>query len=75
MPWWVVIGGTTVLLSTVVMSPLLLYQHKIIAKIELLQPLIKEYAEVLKHNVVVKCKREGLPSHIAIRRLKIEVNE
>lgn len=75
MPWWVVIGGTTVLLRTVVTSPLLFYQHKMIAKMELLQPLIKEYAEALKHNIAVKCRREGLPSHVANKRLRIEVNE
>ena len=39
--------------------PLARYQALILAKIELLQPTLKELAEALKHNVAVKGKRAG----------------
>ena len=53
--------------------PLAVYQNKIIAKIELLAPTLKEYQEAVKHNVVVRCKRANLPVEEANRRMMKEV--
>lgn len=74
LPWWVVIGGTTVILRTAVTLPLSIYQNKIIAQMELLQPLIKEYGEALKHRIVITCRREGKTSDEANRKFKSEVH-
>ena len=60
LPWWLVVVGSTVALRSVITLPLAIQQNKLIARIELLQPTIKEYKEAIKHNVVVKCRREGV---------------
>ena len=73
LPWWAVISGTTLLLRSVLTVPLAVYQQKIGARIELLKPLISEYAEAIKHNVVVKCRREDQPVEEANRRIRKEV--
>ena len=68
LPWWVIISGTTLLLRSALTVPLAIYQQKVVARIELLKPLISEYAEAIKHNIVVKCRREGQPVEEAERR-------
>ena len=60
LPWWLVVVGSTIALRSVITLPLAIQQNKLIARIELLQPTIKEYKEAIKHNVVVKCRREGV---------------
>ena len=61
------------ILRTAVTLPFSIHQNKIIAQMELLQPLIKEYGEALKHKIVVNCKREGKTSDEANRKFKAEV--
>ena len=73
LPWWVIISGTTLLLRSALTVPLAIYQQKVVALIELLKPLISEYAEAIKHNIVVKCRREGQPVEEANRRIRKEV--
>ena len=70
LPWWGVVISTTVVLRSILTLPLAVYQSKTIAKMELLQPTLKEYQEAVKHNVVVKCRRANLPLKEANRRLK-----
>ena len=74
LPWWAVIMGTTIVLRTFITVPLAVHQNKILAQIELLKPTIIEYSEAIKHNIVIKCRRENLPSHVASMRYKKEVN-
>ena len=62
------------ILRTAVTLPLSIYQNKIIAQMELLQPLIKEYGEALKHRIVITCRREGKTSDEANRKFKSEVH-
>lgn len=73
LPWWVVIGGLTVTLRSIVTLPLAVHQNKIITRMELLQPTLKEYSEALKHKVIVQCRREGVNVDEANRRLRSEV--
>ena len=74
LPWWMVITLTTFTLRTIITLPLAVHQNKIIAKMELLKPTIKEYQEAVKHNVIVKCRRANLPVEEANRILMKEVN-
>lgn len=74
-PWWGVVITTTALLRSVLTLPLAVYQNRIIAKMELLLPTLKEYQEAVKHNVIVKCRRENLPVEEANRRLKKAVSQ
>lgn len=60
-------------LRSIVTLPLAVKQNRIITHMELLQPTIKEYSEALKHNVVVKCKREGFSLEETNRRYRTEV--
>lgn len=73
-PWWGVVITTTTLLRSVLTLPLAVYQNRIIAKMELLLPTLKEYQEAVKHNVIVKCRRQNLPVEEANRRLKKAVS-
>ena len=73
LPWWAVILGSTFVLRSAVTLPLAVYQQKILAKMELLMPTLKEYQEAVKHNVIVKCRRANLPVEEANRRIRKEV--
>jgi len=73
LPWWGVIVMTTIVLRSLITLPLAVHQNKILAKMELLMPTLKEYQEAVKHNVVTKCRRENLPHKEANRRVKKEV--
>ena len=74
LPWWGVVITATIVLRSVLTLPLAVYQNRVIAKMELLLPTLKEYQEAVKHNVIVKCRRANLPVEEANRRLKKAVN-
>ena len=74
LPWWAVIVMTTIVLRSLVTLPLAIHQNKILTKMELLMPTLKEYQEAVKHNVVTKCRRENVPHKEANRRVKKEVH-
>ena len=73
LPWWAVVLGSTFALRAAVTLPLAIHQQKVLAKIELLMPTLKEYQEAVKHNVIVKCRRANLPVEEANRRIRKEV--
>ena len=73
LPWWCVIVSSTVLLRSVVTLPFAVHQHRLLAKMELLMPTLKEYQEAVKHNVIAKCRQENLPLEVANKRMKKEV--
>ena len=75
LPWCGVIILTTIVLRSLVTLPLAIHQNKIITKMELLMPTLKEYQEAVKHNVVTKCRREDVPYKEAKRRVNKEVCE
>lgn len=75
LPWWGVVIVATVVLRSALTLPLAVHQNRIIAKMELLLPTLKEYQEAVKHNVVVKCRRENLPVEEANRRLRKAVRK
>lgn len=72
LPWWAVVVTSTVVLRSLLTLPLAVYQSRVLAKMELLLPTLKEYQEAVKHNVIVKCRRANLPVEEANRRLKKE---
>ncbi|XP_006898504.1 PREDICTED: mitochondrial inner membrane protein COX18-like [Elephantulus edwardii] len=59
LPWWGSILLTTVALRGVVTLPLSVYQHYIFAKVENLQPEIKNIARLLNHEVAVRAHQLG----------------
>lgn len=65
LPWWGTIVVTCVGLRCVITLPLAVYQNKLITRIELLQPTLKELTEALKHRVTVESRKEGLSSEAA----------
>ena len=73
LPWCGVIILTTIVLRSLVTLPLAIHQNKIITKMELLMPTLKEYQEAVKHNVVTKCRREDVPYKEANKRVNKEV--
>lgn len=75
LPWWAVIVGSTFALRSVVTLPLAVHQQKVLAKIELLTPTLKEYQEAVKHNVIVKCRRANLPVEEANKRIRKEARK
>lgn len=75
LPWWALILVSTATLRTVITLPLAVHQNRVVAKMELLQPMLKEYGEAIKHRVVGRCRREGLPVEEANRRMKKEVSD
>ena len=73
LPWWAVIVGTTVALRSLVTLPMAVYQNKLVAKIELLQPTLNMMTESLKHKVTVECRRAGMPVEEAENRYNKQV--
>ena len=53
--------------------PLAVYQNKLITRIELLQPTLKELTEALKHRVTVESRKQGLSSEAANKVFKKKV--
>lgn len=70
LPWWAVIACCTVALRSLITLPLAVHQNKMLAKMELLIPTLKEYQEAVQHNVITKCRRENVPYEIASKREK-----
>jgi hypothetical protein len=73
MPWIAVIGGTSVLARTVLTLPLAVYQQHIAARLELLKPEMKDWAEALKYRTAVKARRDGKSPEEAERLFKTDV--
>ncbi len=73
LPWWCTIVLTCVGLRTVITLPLAVHQNKLITKIELLQPTLKELTEALKHRVTVESRNKGLSSETANKVFKKQV--
>ena len=73
LPWWAAILLSTAVLRTLITLPLAVHQNKVVAKMELLLPKMREYEEALKHRVVGRCKKQGLPVEVANKIYKEEV--
>ena len=73
LPWWALIMVSTFSLRSIITLPLAIHQHKLIAKMELIQPTVAGYKEAVKHKVITQCRRANLPVEEANRRLKREV--
>jgi membrane protein insertase Oxa1/YidC/SpoIIIJ len=71
--WPVIIVGTTVTLRSLVTFPLALHQNKMVKRMELLQPTVKEYSEAIKHNVVVRGRRQGATPEEVNKQYKTQV--
>ena len=74
LPWWAVIVCSTVVFRSMLTLPLAVYQNKIIAKMELLFPTLKEYQEAVKHNIIVKARQAGMTHTEANRWIMKEVS-
>lgn len=53
--------------------PLAVHQNKLITKVELLQPTLKELTEALKHRVTIESRSKGFSSQAANKIFKKEV--
>lgn len=73
LPWWATIIGTTILLRSAITLPLAIHQNKMIAKMELLQPTLKEISVALKNNLAVKFRRHGRSAEEFNKAFKTEV--
>ena len=73
LPWWSTIIFTCLGLRAVITLPLAVHQNKLITKIELLQPTLKELSEALKYRVTIEGRRNGLSSQAANRDYKKKV--
>lgn len=70
LPWWSTIALTCIGLRAIITLPLAVHQNKLIVKIELLQPTLKDLSEALKHRVTIEGRRKGLSSQAANREYK-----
>ena len=61
LPWWAAIMSTTILFRLLITLPLARHQGVTVARMELVQPMINEIIEALKHNVTIRGKRSGRP--------------
>ena len=73
LPWWAAIVGVTILLRSLVTLPFAVHHNKILTRIELLQPTIKEINESMKYAIMVRSRREGLSVEEANRKYKKQV--
>lgn len=65
LPWWSTLVLTTVALRSAVTLPLAAYQHYILAKVENLQPEIKNIARHLNQEVAVRANQLGWSKRVA----------
>ncbi|XP_064272352.1 cytochrome c oxidase assembly protein COX18, mitochondrial isoform X1 [Passer domesticus] len=65
LPCWAAIAGGAALLRTAVTLPLAAQQGRLLAKLENLQPEIKELAQCLRHEVSVRGKQLGWSEKVA----------
>ncbi|XP_036919334.1 cytochrome c oxidase assembly protein COX18, mitochondrial isoform X1 [Sturnira hondurensis] len=65
LPWWSTVVLTTVALRSAVTLPLAAYQHYILAKVENLQPEIKNIARHLNQEVAVRANQLGWSKRVA----------
>lgn len=63
----------TVALRSLVTLPLAVHQNKLLVRMELLLPTLKEYQEAVKHNIIGKSRRDNVPVEEANRRMMKEV--
>ena len=75
LPWWGIIVLSTFCLRGIITLPLAVNQNRMVAKMILLGPIMKEYSEAILHNVVVRCRRAGLPASEANRQYRLEVKK
>jgi inner membrane protein COX18 len=75
LPWWAIIVGSTLFLRGTITVPLAVHQNRMISKMILMGPTMKEYSEAILHNVVVRCRRAGLPASEANRQYRLEVKK
>lgn len=73
LPWWCTIIVTCIGLRSVITLPLAIHQNKLLTKIELLQPTLKELTEALKHRVTIECRSKGMSSQAANNIFKKKV--
>ena len=71
LPWWATIMSTTIALRVLITLPLARHQAITVAKMELVQPMISEIVEALKHNMVIRGKRMGKPPEEVNREFRI----
>ncbi|XP_068044284.1 cytochrome c oxidase assembly protein COX18, mitochondrial isoform X2 [Anomalospiza imberbis] len=65
LPWWAAIAGGAAVLRTAVTLPLAAQQGRLLAKLENLQPEIKELAQRLRYEVSVRGKQLGWSETVA----------
>ncbi|XP_054447474.1 cytochrome c oxidase assembly protein COX18, mitochondrial isoform X2 [Pteronotus mesoamericanus] len=65
LPWWSTVLLTTVALRSAVTLPLAAYQHYILAKVENLQPEIKNIAKHLNQEVAIRANQLGWSKRVA----------
>ncbi|XP_035877787.1 cytochrome c oxidase assembly protein COX18, mitochondrial isoform X3 [Phyllostomus discolor] len=65
LPWWSTVVLTTVALRSAVTLPLAAYQHYILAKVENLQPEIKNIASHLNQEVAIRAHQLGWSKRVA----------
>ncbi|KAM6346071.1 cytochrome c oxidase assembly protein COX18, mitochondrial [Podargus strigoides] len=65
LPWWATIVCGSALLRTAVTLPLAAHQGRVLAKLENLQPEIKQLAERLRYEVSVRGKQLGWSQKVA----------
>ncbi|XP_072785024.1 cytochrome c oxidase assembly protein COX18, mitochondrial isoform X2 [Taeniopygia guttata] len=65
LPWWAAIAGGAAVLRTAVTLPLAAQQGRLLAKLENLQPEIKELAQRLRYEVSARGKQLGWSEKVA----------
>ncbi|XP_038615227.1 cytochrome c oxidase assembly protein COX18, mitochondrial [Tachyglossus aculeatus] len=65
LPWWATILCATGLLRGAITLPLAAHQHYILAKVENLQPEIRNIAKHLNHEIALRAKQLGWSKRIA----------
>lgn len=59
LPWWATIVVSTVILRGVITLPLSSKQSRLIAKMELLRPTLKELTDAVRESIIIKGQRAG----------------
>eukprot|EP00052_Salpingoeca_macrocollata_P003749 m.37512 g.37512 ORF g.37512 m.37512 type:complete len:342 (-) comp13618_c0_seq2:104-1129(-) len=75
LPWWATILTTTIVLRSTITLPLAVYQRKVLAKAELLQPTILEWRKALQYKLAVLGRRENKSAEQVTEELNKELRK
>jgi hypothetical protein len=75
LPWAGTIIATTVTFRLLMTLPPTIWQHRLLARFELLRPTIMQWRDAIMHKTIVECRRAKMSSEAAQSKMETAVRE